>query len=129
MAKQVRERELQKLGKNLGIREIVTNDDNSLPSPEELEKYEKVFQGATKWMMETTTKEQLHRHMQESKKIKMMNAVVLSQVAKDLFPYIILIILFALSAFLLLKGKSIEGSVFGGAGLAVLIKCLFFNKK
>jgi uncharacterized membrane protein len=129
MAKQVRERELQKLGKNLGIREIVTNDDNSLPSPEELEKYEKVFQGATKWMMETTTKEQLHRHMQESKKIKMMNAVVLSQVAKDLFPYIILIILIALSAFLLLKGKSIEGSVFGGAGLAVLIKCLFFNKK
>ena len=52
--------------------QLVTYDDNALPSPQELEDYMKVDPRIVEMLLETSRNEQKHRHEMDRQKIKIL---------------------------------------------------------
>ncbi|MCM1079717.1 MAG: hypothetical protein NC344_10100 [Bacteroidales bacterium] len=52
--------------------QIVTVDDNLLPSPKELEEYKNVDPRIISFLLDSSTKEQEHRHKSENEKLELL---------------------------------------------------------
>lgn len=77
MAKQsISRRETQvSMGDSIGkqLEQTVSVDDNSLPSPQELLEYQKIDPNIIPFLIQTSIKEQNHRHNMDTEKMKILN--------------------------------------------------------
>lgn len=63
------------MGDSIGkqLEQTVSVDDNSLPSPQELLEYQKIDPNIIPFLIQTSIKEQNHRHNMDTEKMKILN--------------------------------------------------------
>lgn len=54
------------------LEQTVSVDDNSLPSPQELAQYQQIDPDIVRFLIETSVKEQAHRHRMDDEKMKLL---------------------------------------------------------
>ncbi|MDR2087320.1 MAG: DUF2335 domain-containing protein [Dysgonamonadaceae bacterium] len=114
------------------VEETFTIDDTSLPSPQELNEYKLIDPNIISFLLETSKKEQLHRHKIDIEKVKIVkneSRVVFSINWWGMFfAFLVIAISMGLSAYLISIGKDIIGTIFGGTSI-VIAASIFINKK
>lgn len=103
------------------LEQTYTVDDGALPSPIELEAYKAIDPGIVKFLLETSVKEQNHRHLMDIHKVKIIRKE--SHKIHSInwwgmfFAFLVMICGIGLSAYLIYCGKDIIGTIFGGITL------------
>ena len=100
------------------LEQTVSVDDNSLPSPQELSQYQQINPSMVEFLMETSRKEQEHRHFMEKEKL----ALIKESEQKDAkinirgmrFAFLSLTIFMGITAFALYLDKPWFSGIFGG---------------
>lgn len=95
------------MGNSVGkqLEQTVSVDDNSLPSPQELELYKQIDPNIIPFMIETSIKEQNHRHYMDKEKMGILKNSEKRTTRMNwwgmFFAFLALVALIALSAFAL----------------------------
>ena len=120
----------QGVGKQL--EQIYTVDDNCLPSPQELEAYQRIDPNIVRYLIDASVKEQNHRHKMDEKKLKIvakadgmfgrMNWLGM------FFAFLCLIALLAVVAYALYLDKQWLAGILGGTTIVSVIS-LFVRKE
>ena len=121
MAKQQINRKETKVATQEGLgqqfEQIVTVDDNTLPSAQELADYKLVDPRIVEFLMETSKKEQAHRHKVEDEKVKIVKhserRVSRMNWWGMFFAFMALITLVGLAAYALYLDKQWFAGIFG----------------
>ena len=103
-----------------------------LPSPNILAEYDRQVPGAADRIIYMAEKEQQHRHEQESR-VNEANINALGNENKkilrgQLMAYSIAVVGILATPILIYSGKTVEGSLFGGAVFTVLTTAFLYNK-
>ena len=129
MAKQQINRKETKVATNEGpgqqYEQIVTVDDNTLPTAQELADYKLVDPRIVDFLLETSKKEQAHRHKLEDEKVKIVKHSE-SRVSRMnwwgmFFAFLALILLIGLAAYALFLDKPWFAGVFGLSAVASIL--------
>lgn len=119
-----------KRGVGKQFEQTLTINDVSLPSPQELEAYKKVNPDIVKFLLETASKEQAHRHQMDVEKINMLNQsdrrVVRINVLGMTFAFCSLPVMMGVAALMLYLDHPWFASFFGGVSLVAVIS-IFLN--
>lgn len=115
------------MGQSQGVQteSTISVDDNSLPSPQELEAYQRINPDIVKFLMDTSVKEQAHRHSIEDEKMKLINYTEHRSMRMNwwgmFFAFVSLVVLVALSAFALYLDKPWFAGIFGFTAVVGII--------
>lgn len=113
------------------LEHTITVDDNCLPSPSELAEYQRIDPNIVPFFLKVAQKEQDHRHSLDRKKIEIIRQEGKREYRINwwgmFFAFLILIVGFAFSGYLLYLGSSVIGTIFGGATL-ISAAALFTGK-
>jgi uncharacterized membrane protein len=137
MAKQTQQNRLAKNNKNeVMVEQSTTYDDSFLPSAVELEKLKEIDPNIIQWILSRSEMEQNAR-IENNREIVEINKFNLKRIHRFNFTALFLafalfICALAVSAFFVIKGLTVEGTLFGGSTLVMGI--IFFiraayNKK
>lgn len=112
------------------IERTLTVDDLALPSPTELEAYAKVNPEIVKFLLETSQKEQKHRHQMDEERLRLLgNAdkrIIKINILGMSFAFCSLLVMMAVAAFMLYLDHPWFASFFGGASLITVVS-IFVN--
>jgi uncharacterized membrane protein len=113
------------------LEQTFTIDDNWLPSPEDLIAYKQIDPNILQFLLDVAKKEQNHRHAIEKKKINIISREGRREFRINLwgmfFAFLILLVGFCFSAYLLYLGSNVIGTIFGGVSL-ISAAALFTSK-
>lgn len=120
----------QGVGKQL--EQIYTVDDNCLPSPQELEAYQRIDPNIVSYLIDASVKEQNHRHKMDEKKLKIV-AKADGRIGRMnwwgmFFAFLCLIALLAVVAYALYLDKQWLAGILGGTTIVSVIS-LFVRKE
>lgn len=120
----------QGVGKQL--EQIYTVDDNCLPSPQELEAYQRIDPNIVRYLIDASVKEQNHRHKMDEKKLKIV-AKADGRIGRMnwwgmFFAFLCLIALLAVVAYALYLDKQWLAGILGGTTIVSVIS-LFVRKE
>jgi uncharacterized membrane protein len=114
------------------LEETFTVDDTCLPSPQELNEYKLIDPNIISFLLETSKKEQSHRHKVDIEKVKVIKGeerkIFLINWWGMFFAFLIMALGIASSAYLISIDKDIIGTIFGGTSI-ILAASIFINKK
>jgi uncharacterized membrane protein len=136
MAKQeFKTRQTQVDGKNgdrgQQLEHVFTVDDSCLPAASELQAYKDINPELISFLLDTSKKEQAHRHQMDELKIKTISYDSKKMHGINLmgmfYAFIIMIAGLALSAYLIYNNKDIIGTIFGGISILTAAS-MFINK-
>ena len=112
------------------IERTLTVDSLALPSPTELEAYAKVNPEIVKFLLETSQKEQKHRHQMDEERLRLLgNAdkrITKINILGMSFAFCSLLVMMAVAAFMLYLDHPWFASFFGGASLITVVS-IFVN--
>jgi uncharacterized membrane protein len=138
MAKQSQQNKLAKNSRNeLMVEQNLTIDDSLLPSATELEKLKEVDPNIIQWILNRAEIEQTAR-IELNKEHMKLNGYNIRKVHRFnftalFFGFILFLSVLTLSAFFIINGMEIQGSIFGGsaiiAGIVFFIKAAANNRK
>ena len=118
MAKQsISRKETQvSMGDSVGkqLEQTVSVDDNSLPSPQELQLYQQIDPKIIPFLIETSIKEQTHRHYMDKGKLKLLKN-------SERKTWRILVLFLVVAAFALYLDKPWFAGVFGGIAIITVV--------
>lgn len=119
----------QGVGKQL--EQVYTVDDNCLPSPQELEAYQRINPNIVSYLINASVKEQEHRHKMDEKKLKIL-ANADGRIGRMnwwgmFFAFFCLIALSAVVAYALYLDKPWLAGILGGTTIVSVIS-LFVRK-
>ena len=119
------------IGKQLEQTLIV--DDNSLPTPEELSAYKAVDPKIVDFLIETSKKEQEHRHKIDNDKISIIKKsekrITTINVAGMFFAFLSIIVLVGLSAYALYLDKPWFAGIVGVSTIASVASVFVYKDK
>ena len=129
MAKQsISRKETQvSMGDSVGkqLEQTFSVDDNSLPSPQELKLYQQIDPKIISFLMETSIKEQEHRHFMDKEKLKILKKSEQKNGRMNwwgmFFAFLSLIFLVGLAALALYLDKPWFATIFGAAAIISII--------
>ncbi len=129
MAKQsISRRETQvSMGDSIGkqLEQTVSVDDNSLPSPQELLEYQKIDPNIIPFLIQTSIKEQNHRHNMDTEKMKILNHSERKNWRMNwwgmFFAFLSLILFIGLAALALYLDKQWFAGIFGVASILSVV--------
>ena len=113
------------------LEQVFTVDDNSLPSPKELEEYKRIDPRIVDYLIESSIKEQAHRHKMDEMKIDVVNKSNRRVNGMNwwgmFFAFMCLLAFLALAAYALYLDKTWFASIFGIASVGSIVS-IFVNK-
>lgn len=136
MAKQeLKTRQTQVQGNNgdkgQQLEHTFTIDDSCLPSAAELQSYKDINPELINFLLETSKKEQEHRHQMDSKKMKTIvfdsKSMHRINMMGMFYAFIIMMAGLAFSGYLIYCDKDIIGTIFGGLSI-ITAASMFINK-
>lgn len=111
------------MGKQL--EQTVSVDDNSLPSPQELQQYQQIDPNIISFLITTSQKEQEHRHCMDNEKMKILKNSERKNGRMNwwgmFFAFLSLILFMGVSAFALYLDKPWLAGIFGGTAILSVI--------
>lgn len=114
------------------IEQTVSVDDNILPPPQELAAYQKIDPKIVDFLIKSSEREQLHRHKQDEKKLKILSynehKVGRMNWWGMFFAFLSIVVSIALAAFALYLNRTWFAGIFGLAAVAS-IASIFINSK
>lgn len=136
MAKQeLKTRQTQVRGSNgdqgQQLEHIFTVDDSCLPTSAELQAYKDINPELINFLLETSKKEQAHRHQMDAKKMKTITFDSKSMhrinMMGMLYAFLIMMAGLAFSGYLIYYEKVVTGTIFGGISI-ITAAAMFINK-
>lgn len=108
-----------------------TIDDSCLPPSTELQAYKDINPELITFLLETSRKEQAHRHVMDKKKIRSINIENIGIHGMNalgmILAFLIMLAGLSLSAYLIYLDKVLTGSIFAGVTI-ISAASLFLNK-
>lgn len=134
MAKQSLKQKETEVSTNEGvgkqIEKTLTVDDFSLPSPQELEAYKQINPDIVKFLLETASKEQSHRHDMDKERLELVKNIDKRSNTINIlgmtFAFCSLLVMMGVAAYMLYLNHPWFASFFGGASLVAVIS-IFVN--
>ncbi len=136
MAKQeLKTRQTQVRGSNgdqgQQLEHTFTIDDSCLPPSAELQAYKDIHPDLINFLLETSKKEQLHRHNMDGKKMKTIiydsKRMHRINMMGMFYAFLIMIAGLGFSAYLIYNNKDVIGTIFGGVSI-ITAASIFINK-
>ena len=125
MAKQsISRKETQvSMGNSVGkqLEQTVSVDDNSLPSPQELQLYQQIDPKIIPFLIETSIKEQTHRHYMDKEKLKILKNSERKTWRINWWGILFLVLFLVVAAFALYLDKPWFAGVFGGIAIITVV--------
>ena len=115
------------MGDSIGkqLEQTVSVDDNSLPSPQELLEYQKIDPNIIPFLIQTSIKEQNHRHNMDTEKMKILNHSERKNWRMNwwgmFFAFLSLILFIGLAALALYLDKQWFAGIFGVASILSVV--------
>ena len=107
------------------LEQTVSVDDNSLPSPQELAQYQQIDPDIVRFLIETSVKEQAHRHRRDDEKMKLLKNSERKNTRMNwwgmFFAFLSLILFMGVAAFALYLNKPWFAGIFGGTAILAVI--------
>lgn len=107
------------------LEQTVSVDDNSLPSPQELAQYQQIDPDIVRFLIETSVKEQAHRHRMDDEKMKLLKNSERKNTCMNwwgmFFAFLSLILFMGVAAFALYLNKPWFAGIFGGTAILAVI--------
>lgn len=115
------------------IEQTVSVDDNILPPPQELAAYQKIDPKIVDFLIKSSEREQLHRHKQDEKKLKIL-AYNEHKVGRMnwwgmFFAFLSIVVSVGLAAYALYLNRTWFAGIFGLAAVASIASIFINNKK
>ena len=115
------------------IEQTVSVDDNILPAPQELAEYQRIEPKIVEFLIKSSEREQLHRHKQDEKKLKILNynehKVGRMNWWGMFFAFLAIVVTMSLAAFALYLDRSWFAGIFGLVGVVSIASVFINNKK
>lgn len=119
----------QGIGKQ--VEQVLTVDDSILPSPKELEEYQKVNPEIVEMILKHTSLEQNHRHKMDEMKIKAIGKANGRSERINIwgmfFAFLALVLMIGLCGYALYLDKPWFAGIFGGATIISIISLFVHN--
>ena len=115
------------MGDSIGkqLEQTVSVDDNSLPSPQELQLYQQIDPNIIPFLIKTSIKEQEHRHNMDNEKMKILKNSERKNGRMNwwgmFFAFLSLILFMGVAAFALYLDKPWFVGIFGGTAILSVI--------
>ncbi len=115
------------MGDSIGkhLEQTVSVDDNSLPSPQELQQYQQIDPNIISFLINTSIKEQEHRHNMDNEKMKILKNSERKNGRMNwwgmFFAFLSLILFMGVAAFALYLNKPWFAGIFGGTAILSVI--------
>lgn len=115
------------MGDSIGkqLEQTVSVDDNSLPSPLELQLYQQIDPSIIPFLIQTSVKEQEHRHNMDNEKLKILKNSERKNGRMNwwgmFFAFLSLILFMGVAAFALYLDKPWFAGIFGGTAILSVI--------
>lgn len=115
------------MGDSIGkqLEQTVSVDDNSLPSPQELLQYQQIDPSIIPFLIQTSVKEQEHRHNMDNEKLKILKTSERKNGRMNwwgmFFAFLSLILFMGVAAFALYLDKPWFAGIFGGTAILSVI--------
>lgn len=115
------------MGDSIGkqLEQTVSVDDNSLPSPQELLQYQQIDSSIIPFLIQTSVKEQEHRHNMDNEKLKILKTSERKNGRMNwwgmFFAFLSLILFMGVAAFALYLDKPWFAGIFGGTAILSVI--------
>ena len=115
------------MGDSIGkqLEQTVSVDDNSLPSPQELQLYQQIDPNIIPFLIKTSIKEQEHRHNMDNEKMKILKNSGRKNGGMNwwgmFFAFLSLILFMGVAAFALYLDKPWFAGIFGGTAILSVI--------
>ena len=115
------------MGDSIGkqLEQTVSVDDNSLPSPQELQLYQQIDPNIIPFLIKTSIKEQEHRHNMDNEKMKILKDSERKNGRMNwwgmFFAFLSLILFMGVAAFALYLDKPWFAGIFGGTAILSVI--------
>jgi hypothetical protein len=115
------------MGDSIGkqLEQTVSVDDNSLPSPQELQLYQQIDPNIIPFLIKTSIKEQEHRHNMDNEKMKILKNSERKNGRMNwwgmFFAFLSLILFMGVAAFALYLDKPWFAGIFGGTAILSVI--------
>lgn len=115
------------MGNSVGkqLEQTVSVDDNSLPSPQELQLYQQIDPQIIPFLIETSKKEQNHRHCMDKEKLKILKNSERKNWRMNwwgmFFAFCFLVLFMVVAAFALYLDKTWFSALFGGTAIATVV--------
>ncbi|MDI9358529.1 MAG: hypothetical protein QM528_06255 [Phycisphaerales bacterium] len=120
---------LHKKGAEMILTQHRISDNQLLPSAEELQKIEQVSHGTIEWIKERAKNEQDARIRFNDNKISLATKDIRLTHSYNFtalfFAFIVIVLFTAVSYLLILSGRNIQGTIFGGGTLLIAVFYLF----
>ncbi len=115
------------------IEQTVSVDDNILPTPQELAAYQKIDPKIVAFLIESSRREQIHRHKQDERKLKVLSYNEHKTGRMNwwgmFFAFLAIVVIIALAAYALYLNRSWFAGIFGFAAVASIASIFINNKK
>ena len=115
------------------IEQTVSVDDNILPAPQELAEYKNIDPKIVDFLIKSSEREQLHRHKQDEKKLKILNynehKVGNMNRWGMFFAFFAIVTTMGLAAYALYLDRAWFAGIFGLAGIASIASVFINNKR
>lgn len=115
------------------IEQTVSVDDNILPAPQELAAYKKIDPRIVDFLIESSKREQIHRHKQDEKKLKVIsyNEHKIGRMNwwGMFFAFLAIVVTMALAAYALFLDRAWFAGIFGLAAVASIASIFIGSKK
>ena len=115
------------MGDSIGkqLEQTVSVDDNSLPTPQELQQYKQIDPTIIAFLIQTSVKEQEHRHNMDKEKLKILKNSERKNGRMNwwgmFFAFLSLILFMGVAAFALYLDKPWFAGIFGGTAILSVI--------
>ena len=115
------------MGDSIGkqLEQTVSVDDNSLPSPQELQLYQQIDPNIIPFLIKTSIKEQEHRHNMDNEKMKILKNSERKNGRMNwwgmFFAFLSLILFMGVAAFALYLDNPWFAGIFGGTAILSVI--------
>jgi len=107
------------------VEQVFTVDDNSLPTPQELIEYKKIDPRIVDFLIDSSIKEQAHRHKLEDEKLSIIKNSERSVNRMNwwgmFYAFLSLVVIAVITIFALYFDKSWFAGIFGGLGVVSII--------
>ena len=113
-------------GKNVIVREVFSAFSGPLPSPDVLEKFDKVVPGAAERIIKMAEEQSLHRRGLEK---KVIDSDIQRSKWGQILGFVIAIIGLIVSALIAIYGNAIAGGILGVGTLASLVSVFMYGSK
>lgn len=115
------------MGDSIGkqLEQTVSVDDNSLPTPQELLQYQQIDPSIIPFLIQTSVKEQEHRHNMDNEKLKILKTSERKNGRMNwwgmFFAFLSLILFMGVAAFALYLDKPWFAGIFGGTAILSVV--------